>query len=98
MNVSVGLMEACDSIDVDLIGNFVDSNGRTYGSGRHQFASEIVLTPADVSSAAFAFDAMTIGIGFQWERKERQVFRGSLRIVRRSAGLTAINDVPLEDY
>jgi SpoIID/LytB domain protein len=41
---------------------------------------------------------VTIGIGFHWERKERQVFRGALRVIRRAGGLIAINDVPLEDY
>ena len=40
---------------------------------------------------------VTIGIGFHWERKERQVFRGALRILKRD-GLTVVNDVPLEEY
>src|SRR5207245_3521742 len=30
--------------------------------------------------------------------KERQVFRGALRIIKRDAGLTVVNDVPLEEY
>src|SRR2546423_2582955 len=50
------------------------------------------------SSCAFALDDMTIGIGFHWERKERQVFRGALRILKRRPGLTVINDLPLEEY
>jgi peptidoglycan hydrolase-like amidase len=41
---------------------------------------------------------MVIGIGFHWERKERQVFRGAVRIIRRAGGLTVINDLPLEEY
>ena len=61
-------------------------------------SSEIALTPLDASSGAFALDDVTIGIGFHWERQERQVFRGGLRIVMRPDGLTAINEVPLEEY
>ncbi len=41
---------------------------------------------------------LTIGIGFRWERKERQVFRGTIRLIKREAGLSVINDVSLEDY
>jgi SpoIID/LytB domain protein len=48
--------------------------------------------------AAFALDDVTIGIGFHWERQERQSFRGGLRIVRQSEGLAAVNDVSLEEY
>jgi SpoIID/LytB domain protein len=60
--------------------------------------SEVTLIPSDASSSAFALDEVTIGIGFHWERKERQVFRGALRIIKRTAGLSVINDVSLEDY
>jgi stage II sporulation protein D len=98
MNVSVGLIEARPAIEVELIGNFMDAAGRTYAAGRHRLTSEVRLAPLDPSSGAFALDDITIGIGFHWERKERQVFRGELRIVKKSDGLTVINDVPLEEY
>src|SRR5262245_45635253 len=97
MNVSVGLLEGKPAIEVELIGTFRDASGRLYSAGRQRFTSEVSLTPAE-ASAAFAVDAITIGIGFHWERKERQVFHGGLRVVRRDAGLTLINDVPLEEY
>src|SRR6266705_5693498 len=98
MNVSVGLTEGRSVIEVELTGTFTDSSGKTYAPGRHSFDSEITLTPEENSSCAFALDDITIGIGFHWQRKERQVFRGALRIVKRGAGLTVINDVPLEEY
>ena len=98
MNVAVGLMEARSSVEVELSGTFTDSSGKQYGPGRHRFTSEITLSPADISSCAFVLDDMTIGIGFHWERKERQVFRGALRILKRQPGLTVINDLPLEEY
>lgn len=98
MNVSVGLLEGLSTVEVELLGTFLDEDGTRLGPGRRRFASEVTLTPADPRSSAFVLDAVTIGIGFHWERKERQVFRGGLRTVRRGAGLTVINDVPLEDY
>jgi stage II sporulation protein D len=97
MNVSVGLLESRPSIEVELIGGFRDLAGKAYPAGRYQFSSEITLEPQDASSA-FAVDDITIGIGFHWERKERQVFRGAVRIIKRAAGLTLVNDVSLEEY
>jgi len=97
MNVSVGLVEGRPVIEAELIGNFTDGAGKTYATGRHRFTSAITLTPTD-SAGAFALDDVTIGIGFHWERKERQVFRGALRIIQRVEGFTVINDVPLEEY
>src|SRR5262245_14161202 len=98
MNIAVGLTQARPVVEVELIGTFADSAGQSYAAGRHRFTSEIALTPVDASSGAFALDDVTIGIGFHWERQERQVFRGGLRIVKRADGLTAINEVPLEEY
>jgi SpoIID/LytB domain protein len=98
MNVAVGLSQGRSIVEAELIGAFTDSTGKTYTSGRHRFDSEITLTPAEASSSSFALDDIVIGIGFHWERKERQVFRGGLRIVKRAEGLTVINDVPLEEY
>src|SRR5262249_25949364 len=97
MNVSVGLVEGRPALEIELIGDFRDGAGRTYSIGMRRFTSEITLQPRDASSA-FAVDDITIGIGFHWERKERQVFRGAIRIIKRGAGLTLINDVPLEEY
>lgn len=98
MDVSVGLVEGLSSVEVELTGDYTDSSSRRLGSGRHRFTSEVTLTPADPASSSFAIDDVTIGIGFHWERRERQVFRGALRIVPRGASLTVINDVPLEEY
>jgi stage II sporulation protein D len=99
LNVSVGLIERQSTIDVELIGGaFADVSGKSYAPGRYRFAEAIILTPSDPESCSFALPEVTIGIGFHWERKDRQVFRGILRIVKRQAGLTPINDVSLEEY
>ncbi len=96
--VSVGLMEGSPAIEVELIGTFSDAAGGRVGPGLRRLSAETVLVPDDPASCAFAVEGVTIGIGFHWERKERQTFRGALRILRRGAGLTAVNDVPLEEY
>lgn len=98
MNVAVGLVVGRPSIEIELSGTFTDSEGKSYGSGRHHFTSEATLTPVEISSSSFALGDVTIGIDFHWERKERQVFRGAARIIKRESGLTVINDVPLEEY
>jgi stage II sporulation protein D len=98
LNVSVGLIEGQSAVEVELNGAFTDTVGEPYQPGRYRLTSEVTLTPADPASCAFALDEVTIGIGFHWERKERQVFRGAFRVVKRPAGLTVINDVPLEEY
>src|SRR5207249_6166007 len=91
-------MEGRSAIDVELNGVFTDRAGTAYKGGHYQLTSEVTLTPSDAASCSFALADVTIGIGFHWERKEQQVFRGALRIIKRDGGLTAINDVPLEEY
>ena len=98
LNVSVGLLEGQSAVEVELTGTFTDTSGKSYTPARYRFTSEVTLTPSDPASCAFALDDVTIGIGFHWERKERQVFRGAFRLMKRETGLTVINDVPLEDY
>jgi SpoIID/LytB domain protein len=95
--LSVGLMEHRDSVEVELHGSFMDAAGRRIEPGLHRFTSEVELKPTDPDACSFALNDVTIGIGFHWERKERQVFRGSLRILKRD-GLMVVNDVPLEEY
>lgn len=61
-------------------------------------SAEIRFTPATPSSVV-RLDAVTIGINFHWERSEPQIFRGGLRLVHvPGKGITAINEVPLEEY
>src|SRR5260370_37571938 len=91
-------MEGRTAVEIELVGAFRDASGKLYGPGKYQFTSEMTLTPSDPASSAFEVPEMTIGIGFHWERQERQVFRGPLRIIKRVAGLTLINDVSLEEY
>ncbi len=96
MKIAVGLIQRAEAFDVELGGAFFDAAGKTYPAGRYHFTTEIALTPSG-AACSFAIENVTIGIGFHWERNERQVFRGGMRIIQRE-GLTIINDVDLEDY
>lgn len=90
--LSVGLMQGRKAINVELKGGW-----QNHSPGNYQFTSPVTLIPAD-SNASFTIPDVTIGIGFHWERNERQSFRGGLRIIEEARGLTAINDLGLEDY
>ncbi|MDO9615992.1 MAG: SpoIID/LytB domain-containing protein [Bacteroidota bacterium] len=59
---------------------------------------ELLFEPVRYREASFELNDVTIGIKFHWERKEDQVFKGSLKIIIENEKLTAINILPLEDY
>ena len=46
----------------------------------------------------FLLHGVTIGIQFHWERMEDESFQGHLRLVPDGEGITAINEIGLEDY
>jgi stage II sporulation protein D len=57
----------------------------------------VKLTPS--GGGAFRLFSVTIGKQFHWQRTEDQTFRGNLTLaVRRDGTITAINEVPLEEY
>ena len=64
-------------------------NGNQYRS--------LVFTPQNADASFSLFD-VTIGVNFHWERKETQVFLGTLRLVVESDKITAINELPIEQY
>jgi stage II sporulation protein D len=56
------------------------------------------LSPEDPESSSFTLHDVTIGIGFHWERKEDQQFKGGLKFIIEDKKLTAINRLSIEDY
>ncbi len=64
-------------------------NGNQYRS--------LFFTPQH-ADASFSLSDVTIGVNFHWERKETQVFQGTLRLVVESDKITAINELPIEQY
>jgi len=58
---------------------------------------ELTFTPQD-DDASFSLRDVTIGVNFHWERKETQVFSGTLRLVVEADKIVAINELPVERY
>ena len=58
---------------------------------------ELTFTPQD-DDASFSLHDVTIGVNFHWERKETQVFCGTLRLVVEADKIVAINELPVERY
>jgi len=63
-----------------------------------QFENEILLVPSNHISEHFTLRDVLIGVKFHWERKEKQSFRGWLKLLRIGNKIHAINIVPLEEY
>ncbi|EKD30865.1 MAG: hypothetical protein ACD_77C00462G0002 [uncultured bacterium] len=59
---------------------------------------ELVFEPADGSISSFELKGVTIGINFHWERKENQLFKGSLKFIVEGEKITAINLLGVEEY
>ncbi|MCX5835186.1 MAG: SpoIID/LytB domain-containing protein [Deltaproteobacteria bacterium] len=70
----------------------------TDSSGRKIARLPLIRLKAREGST-FTLSSVTIGNRFHWERKEDQTFRGDLVLRLRGDGtMTAINEIPLEDY
>ena len=63
-----------------------------------QIEHGFIFVPEDTKRCSFTLKDVTIGIGFHWERKEDQRFKGSLKFIIENNKLTAINQIPVEDY
>lgn len=59
--------------------------------------AEVLFRPE--GKATFTIYDVTIGVNFHWERKQEEIFYGDLRFIASDAGgITAVNEIPLEDY
>ena len=58
---------------------------------------ELTFTPQQ-PDASFSLHDVTIGVNFHWERRETQMFNGTLRLVVEADNITAINLLPVEKY
>ena len=67
------------------------------GTNQH-YTNDLKLIPFDPETAKFILHDVTIGINFHWERKEDQVFKGSLHFICDGDKIHAINSLSIEDY
>ena len=67
-------------------------------SDKIENTEEILFAPEDPHSDSFLIRDVIIGIDFHWQRKERQRFNHSLKLIRNGNKVVAINILPLENY
>ena len=64
---------------------------------RDNLYRELTFVPQE-EEASFSLDNVTIGVDFHWQRQQTQTFNGTLRLVVEADKITAINQLPVEQY
>ena len=59
---------------------------------------ELLFTPRVGSAGRFRIHDVVIGIGFHWEQKEDQLFRGALKLTVLEGQIQVVNVVSVEEY
>jgi SpoIID/LytB domain protein len=67
-------------------------------SSKIENTEEILFAPEDPHSESFLIRDVIIGIDFHWQRKEKQRFNHSLKLIREGNKVVAINILPMENY
>ncbi len=68
------------------------------GNEKLEVSNEITFEPQDIELESFLLKDVTIGVQFHWQRKEKQRFTGSLKLLKGNGKITAINILPVESY
>lgn len=68
------------------------------GSEKFEATESITFVPQDIETESFLIKDVVIGKKFHWERKEKQRFIGTLRLLKDNGKLVVINILPLEKY
>ncbi len=63
-----------------------------------EITNEIIFEPQEPDNESFLIRDVVIGVKFHWERKEKQRFTHSLKLIKDNGKITAINIVPIEKY
>ena len=105
--IDVGILRAAE-IKFDFIGGFCllgvacaiqnrvsVCNGKLLYNGN--LYEELLFVPCDENST-FVLHDVVIGVGFHWQRKEIQNFRGELRFIIEDGEVRAINRIAIEEY
>ena len=58
---------------------------------------ELTFTPLE-DDATFSLENVMIGVTFHWERRQTQIFPGTLKLIVDEGKITAVNILPLEQY
>ena len=105
--VDIGILRA-GRLRFELIGDFLLDGMRVPSKndvfiddgvlcfcGRHY--SALCFEPQSVD-CCFVLHDVVIGVGFHWQRKESQTFKGELRLIVEDGEVRAINRLFVEDY
>jgi stage II sporulation protein D len=68
------------------------------GDDIFEYQNEVIFEPVDPSIESFLIKDVVIGLKFHWERKEKQRFAGTLKIIKDNGKLIAINIISIENY
>lgn len=63
-----------------------------------EITDEIIFEPQEPDNESFLIRDVVIGVKFHWERKEKQRFTHSLKLIKDNGKITAVNIVPIEKY
>jgi len=112
--IAVGISDHCREVSGAFSGIFESREaGRLQGTFKVRAENGKILVSVEgksftankeailknVSAGTFTLQDVVIGAQFHWEQKEKQTFRGGLKIVVREDGtLAVINEIPLEEY
>ena len=105
--VDIGILLASE-ISFELTGNYSHCGRVVTGPSKvcckdgmlvygDEAASSLCFTPID-DGALFTLHDVVIGVGFHWQRKENQSFKGELLFVVEAGMVRAINRLNVEDY
>ncbi len=107
-DIHVGIM-AAENVTIMLDGAYLCNDGAIEGIQHFAYTSQgiawsgkthntLLLTPQDETTASFLLHDVTIGIGFHWQRKENQRFRGAIQLIIEEDKIRVINRVKIEEY
>ncbi len=68
------------------------------GSESSTVDNNTIFSPSDLGSESFRLKDVLIGKQFHWQKRENQVFLGSLKLMIEDGQITAINVIPVEYY
>ena len=105
--IDIGILRA-GRIKFDLIGLFeldgelvsgensvtVEDGALCFNDERHE---SLCFAP-QTADGCFVLHDVVIGVGFHWQRKEKQTFKGELHLVVEDGEARAINRLSVEDY
>lgn len=97
--ISVGIMSD-KNIELVLNGDYTLDGDVVTGAvslSIKNVRDKLIFLPANAECSAEVKN-VTIGVNFHWERKENQLFRGTITILPHDGELVVVNTLSVEDY